>query len=247
MDLGSFLTGTESSAEFKTLPTKTPEQNQAINYMLKLLQGDIGDYGTIGTAGGTANPNQDAAMQKVLEAITGSMGTAANTLNQSLQYDPQQIDQYFTQTVQDPLLKTFSEQILPQISARAGSNFWGSDRLNQDLTATNDLTRNLSAERTRMSFEADQAARNRMLQALGLIPTVTGAATDFATNNTVSELRRKQMMEERNQLLQLLLGATGQQTLENIGIAKPGSEGALSGILGGVGAGVGMKAGSLIF
>ena len=37
MDLGSFLTGTESSAEFKTLPTKTPEQNAAINNLLKMF------------------------------------------------------------------------------------------------------------------------------------------------------------------------------------------------------------------
>ena len=244
MDLGSFLTGTESSAEFKTLPTKTPEQNAAINNLLKILQGDIGNYDV--TAPG-ANPTQDAAMQKVLDMLTGTMGTAAGALDQSLQYNPQDINQYFTQTVQDPLLKTFNEQILPEISARAGSNFWGSDRLNQDATVTNDLTKNLAAERTRMSFEADQAARNRMLQALGILPTVTGAAGEFATNNTVDELRRKQMLNERNQLIQLLLGATGQQTLENIGIAKPGTEGALSGILGGIGTGVGMKAGAALF
>ncbi len=230
MNIGDFLFGTKSEADFRTLPTKSKEQQKAIDDLTKLLSGEVQNFDTQ-----PALTDKQQGLQQLLDSFTGTLGQGGNALNQALQFDQGQVDQLFQQSVADPLMRQFEQDVLPMISRRFAPNFFGSDRALADVRAVGDLMTTLSAERAKFTNEE----RNRQLQALGLLPGVTGAATEMSQAGDMARNERENAFQKRLQLINALLGTTGQNQFENIGVAKPGQAGALSGFLSGIGQGLG--------
>jgi len=232
MNIGDLLFGTKSEAEFKTLPTKSKEQQKAIDELTNLLSGEVQGFDM--QPGLT--PRQEG-LQALLDSIGGNLGNASDALNSALQFDQGQVDQLFQQSVSDPLMRQFEQDVLPMISRRFAPNFFGSDRALADVRAVGDLMTTLSAEKAKFTNEE----RKRQMEALGLIPSTVGAASEFSQVGDMAKNEQEKAFQKRLQLISALLGATGQNQFENIGIAKPGQPGALSGFLSGIGEGLGSK------
>lgn len=230
VSIGDFIFGTESSAEFQTKPTKTKTQTKAIDDLVRSLFTEFEGFDT------TPQPTgRQQALQTNIDQLIGSYGGASGTLSSLLNIDQGALDEEFNAAVRDPLIRDFEEQILPMVTRRYGGASFGSERKEAEARTYEDLLQTLSSERAQ--FQSQN--RQRQLQALGLIPGLSsgfGAAAEFAD---IEELRRQQAYQERLQLIQSLLGATGQNVFENLAVAKPGQAGALQGFLTGFGEGVG--------
>lgn len=237
--LTDILFGTDAEANITTESTITPEQQEALNQLLQLLGEDVVNADTSGTLSETQQGAQDEITSLIDSGLISGSGTALQNI---INADPQSIDDVFTSTVADPLTRQFREDILPQISRNFAGQFFGSDRQNADARATEDLIQSLTSARSDFAFNSQEAQRNRALQALGLVPGVTSAATEFGQGADLSELQRRRQEEERLRLIELLLGGAATPTQETIGVATPGTAGAVQGFLSGVGEGAGSGA-----
>jgi len=230
MSLVDTILGTESSAEFKQMDLKTDTQKKALDKLLKMLSGEVEDFDT---SPELTERQQNA--QTGIDELIANMSGIQGSVKDATTIDQETLNKEFSQGVADPMIREFEEDILPLITRRFGGASFGSERRRTELDAVEDLTQNLTSERAKFN----QTARNQQLQALGLVPGITSSFGDAAGFSDLEELRRQQAQKERIQLMNLLLGGTGQNTFENIGIAKPGMGGALQSFLGGLGEGAG--------
>ena len=84
-------------------------------------------------------------------------------------------DDFFQTNVQDPLLESFQEDVLPGISRSQGpTGFFSGDRLRQDEQAREDLLGQLVRSRSDLAFRTDQAQRDRQLAAASGIGELEG-------------------------------------------------------------------------
>jgi len=228
--LSESILGTESSAEFRTLDLKTEQQKKSLDDLLKLLSGELETAPTTGEITEFEQQGQDLLSQ----LMSGASGDLASVRDAS-QFDQAGIDELFRTTIRDPLVEDVRENIIPEISARFGSQFFSSERVGQEGRAIDTLVRTLAGEKNKLV----QGERNRQLQALGLIPQFTAGAADVGRSTDVQRTADTEADRKRKELMQLLLGGTGQETFENIGIVTPGKEGGLTSFLGGLGQGLG--------
>jgi hypothetical protein len=214
----------------------TPEQQALMKDMIgQLGGGDLnkGDFLTAGEHTSLAGLEQ-MAMDRVApnqqadEALSGIIAGKGN---------PTDFTDYFNTNVQDPALKDFSTKIMPAISRSfGGSSFFGSERGQADRNASSDLMTGLTASRSKMAFDTQESANNRLLTALGLQPQVQQARSNMAVTELGAKGVERGARDTRiNQLLQLL------QTkgIENLGAGLPGSTGMLQSFAGGFGQGIG--------
>lgn len=236
--LEDILLGTESQADVSGHPTRTPEQMEMLNQLMALLGGDLEGF--------DMNPElsgQGQDIQDMLNSLLPMFGAGSSTIQDLLTGEAQDISEVFTSTVQDPLLRDFRETVLPSIGRKFGGNFFGSDRREADARAGEDLLQTLGAERSRFSFQANEAAQDRRLGALGAIPGLSDAAGGFAQFGDLEYTRGQTAQDRRMELINALLEAVGQPTMENIGVVTPGQPGALSAFLSGAGQGIGRSLG----
>lgn len=116
-------------------------------------------------AGGGAGPGTDAAMETLMQLLGGQ---------------GQDISDVFQKSIVAPLTKTFQEEIIPGISRRAAGtgNLFSSDRAKTEDRALGELSDALASAGADLTFRSEESARNRALQAAGLISDVEGGATD---------------------------------------------------------------------
>ena len=143
---------------FPTFDQPVPGLNRTQQLSLAGLE-NIASGGESGVAGGDT-------FQTGREAITGLLSG-----------EPSDFEGFFRSTVQDPAIEALQEDILPQLaSARAGrGTIFGSPLVEGEQRAIEDLNDALVRGRTQLAFQVDEAAKNRQLEAAGLIPTVTQA------------------------------------------------------------------------
>lgn len=152
------------------------------------------------------------------------------------------------------MLETFHEDVIPGIRKRyAPAAFWSGHRAKAEGEATEDLIDAITRERTRMSYEAEESALDRALQAAGMgSPTIRGYGTGLnlgemqrgITEEGVEAERGEWLRQrgERNRWIQQVTNALGLQGQDPYAIGDPGSTPAWQDILGDV---AGSAAGSL--
>lgn len=223
------ILGSESSVEFRKEDLKTETQKKELDDLIKLLSGEIKGA----DVSGTLTP-EEQQRQDLLTQLVGGAGGDIEALREATRFDQAGIDELFQTTIRDPLVRDVRENIIPDIGARFGSQFFSSERIGQEGRAIDELVRNLSGERSKLV----QGERQRQLQALGLLPAATAGAAGLAKGGDVASQKLSEQDRKRKELMQLLLGGTGQNVFENIGVVKPGQTGVLSGFLGGIGQGL---------
>lgn len=251
-----FLFGSAPSTKFTVKPTVTPEQAASYSKLLEELGGAGGGGQAYGGALGAPLSSLETTSLAGLEQMAMQPNPLYEQGNQALSGilsgGPADFDEYFSKTVQEPLMREFEENILPGISRRfAPSGFYSSDRTRSDDLARRDLTEGLGRARADVGYQAFQADKQNKLAALGLLPSVAGARGDELTrfleagatpreaeamNNQLKYEEFVRQQSQREDRLKALIAALGLPQFENIAVQKGGSTGALGSLAQGAGA-----------
>lgn len=271
MGFFDFLLGTESEvvspqAQVQQVSKFTPEQNDLLKQLIEQLGSGSNATGVGGftpiefqPSSGELSPGLSGVQETSLEALEqrallAATGGDANTqaTNKALQSllsgDATDFNDVFTQTVQNPLLETFQEDILPGISSQFAGNFFSSDRTGIQERALENLGDTLAQERSRLSFQTQESALDRQLQALGLAPGIQQGqlgelTTLLSAGNVPREVEQQLTEAERTEFnrqqeqqslrINQILAALGLDATENIATAPvvlPGSTGFLTSV-----------------
>ena len=97
------------------------------------------------------------------------MGAIANQLaaNPSFQFDPAQTNQFFTEQIENPALRTFRNQLMPQIASRFLPGGQTGAALKTATGAAGDLAANLASQRSSFMRGDQQLGAEFMERALG--------------------------------------------------------------------------------
>lgn len=263
--MSDFLFGSTPKLDVQRHETLTPEQlaliNQVVGIVSQRLDQPIdssslelasisGLEELVNTSLGTAREGSTG------EAATGTAVGGLSNLDRIFDEDAQDIDEFFTRTIQDPLLEAFSEDILPAIRTRHAPQFFGGERREAEARAVENLIETIGKERARVGFAAEESQRNRQLEASRIAPSAaTGAAaTPFigpltaagiaSTGASIGGAAEQRRLDEMNRRIREALAAVGTPAFENIGAGLPGQIGAVQSFLDSFGSGLGAGAGA---
>jgi len=247
MGFFDFLFGSEPEQTITPQTTLTPEQEE----LLRLIIGQITEgqgESPFGIGAGSLELQSLAGLEALGTAIPGGeAGTAAATtglgaLEQLFTQGPQDIDKFFTETIEKPALESFRENTIPDIRTRFAPQFFGGERREAEGRATEDLIESLTRERARVGFEARETDQLNKIRGLSVLPGATGAQFTGPTaqanimlgllgaGGTTRDVTQQQL-NERNRRIQEALGSLGIEGFENIVFNDPGSEGFIPGLL----------------
>ena len=257
-----FLFGDSPSQDVSATPTLTPEQQQ----LLQKLVGQLGAAEGDSSFGLTSSPlelQSLAGLESVAGQVIGSQegaiqqggqtaSTGLDALSNIFTQGPQDIDNFFNETIQKPLLENFRDTILPSLQTRFAPQFFGGERIEAEGRARNDLIDALTRERARVGFEARDTDAQNVLGGLSVLPGATqspfgaaGAATNvlgglLGAGGQPRDVVGEQL-NERNRRIIEALNALGISGSENIVFNNPGETGfltnAVSAFAGSAGAG----------
>ncbi len=263
MGLLDFFTGESPSQDITPTSTLTPEQEELLRKLIEQISG-------AGDAEGLGPSNLELTSLSGLEGIANEAiglldsGTGQQTaqaglgaLNDIFTSGPQDIDDFFNETVRDPLLEDFQDDILGIGSRRAG-DFFGGERVELERNSQESLIDALTRERARTAFGAREGDLNRIIQGLGVLPGAVGS--EFGGLGAASGILSRtlgaggternivqQQLDERNRRIREALASIGLPAQENIVFNNPGSSGlisdAISAFSSGVGSGFGVGLG----
>jgi len=258
-----FLFGDEPSQTITPQTTLTPEQEELLRLIIGNITGGFGGDGGFGLEQSQLELSSLAGLEGLVNnPFGGEPGAKATSdagisaLGDIFKTGPADIDEFFTQTVQNPLLEDFSETILPQLQSQFSSQFFGGERREAEGRARGDLIDTLGRERTRVGFEARQSDIGNTLAGLGVLPQTlsSGFAAPTAQANLLLGLLgaggnqrqvQQQQLNERSRRMSEALGALGIPGFENIVFNNPGSTGFIPGLanaaLGGFTQGLGQR------
>lgn len=256
--LSDFLFGEEPEVEKDFgVPTRTPEQMALLAQLAKMFQSSpdlqqgttpfggkmAPDLSTLERTSLAALEERAMAMGKGAEDPVMQKARSTATDLMDSRTDLGEFNSYFKGAIEDPMLKAFQEQIMPQLTARYAHSAFGSDRMVAEGRAASDLTSNLGATRADLLFKTNEANKNRRLQAAGLAPNLIGQETqelmkllsaggvprqaeDNRLTREYAEFVRQQESKQRS--MQMALALLGISPVENIAVAKEGTEGFLT-------------------
>lgn len=269
--LDDLFLGQGPKLETRSLSTISPEQRQALNALLSSLGKAPTKYGGQLSTGLTdLEQSSLAALEERSRALAQpdqNLEAAGLSIRDQLDFRKNTADanDYFTNAVQNPALKEFGANVLPQISRQFGGNdFFSTERQNAEATARRDLLDSLTAERSRVNLDEFDKARDRALTAAGIAPGLTAAENSRtqsqmdilkaagverqvgqdALDRTYAEFVRQQQAASHQQ--DLLHQASLTPTIENIGMNNPGNAGLIPSLLGSIAGGVGQNLGGLL-
>ena len=257
--IGDFVFGSGGSSDTDRKSTLTPEQKELLEQLIGELGGpalaglDEEDFGLeqteleltsleglqnlVNTLPGGARLDQD-----VQETTQSSL----NALERIFESGPQDIDEFFTETVQEPLLEDFSD-VMEGIQNRFAPQFFGGERREAEARAREDLFDALTRERARVGFTERARDLDRDVSASAVTPGVGafGSSQDFiapgARGNilegtrgagTATQGTRQRQLDERSRRISEILGSLGIPGIENIVTAQDPSAGFLSSAFG---------------
>jgi hypothetical protein len=204
---------------------------------------------TAGTTQGT-QLSLKALEQQVINEATGGAGSMSGTAQELSKLiasggSPVDINDVFTKSVQQPMMKTFTDTVLPSLQGTfSGSAAFGSDKLKQQEILTNNLMNTLTASRSDMAYKSQSDAANRMMTALGLMPqvasTYTGTMTAGATAQDLTrQVNQSDLTAQYNEFLRgqqsnsadvnQLMSALGLSAIQPVTTVTPGSTGLVGG------------------
>lgn len=209
----------------KGVPTLTPEQKKLANeVLLPLLTRALRTSISPSTLESTSLAGlEEFAMQLVGGGVAGAetAGTARSALEGILTQGPQDFEDFFQKTVQDPALEGFQRDIIPAIRERFAPQFFGGERREAEGRATEDLLTQLTRARAGLAFQTQQAGQQNILAALGLTPSLIGAE-QVPQANLLTQLLgagitgRQSIASEEQRRIQNALAFLGQPQIENI-------------------------------
>lgn len=250
--------GSEPSKSESQLPTLTPEQQQLLKDLVSRVSLDDVNNRSFGLAPSQTELTSLAGLEQVAnniipgqaaqqENIQSATGSGLDALETIFTQGPQDIDDFFTATVQDPLLEEFQEDILPNIQTRFAPAFFGGERREAEARAREDLLDTLVRERARIGFEARESDQAKQLTAASILPgfgqfaSTQESLAPAAQTSLFSALLetgaqgagiRGRQLDERNRRLQQALGALGVPAFENVVTTTEGSPGAIGSAIG---------------
>ena len=242
------LFGEEPSQDITQQPTLTPEQQELLRLIIAQITEGQGES-PFGLESGGLELQSLAGLEALGTSIPGgeagaaAAGTGLEALERLFTQGPQDIDKFFTETIEKPALESFREDIIPDIRTRFAPQFFGGERREAEGRATEDLIESLTRERARVGFEARDTDQLNILRGLSVLPGAAGAEFTGATSRTniLSSLLgaggttrdvTQQQLNERNRRIQEALSSIGIEGFENIVFNNPGSEGFIPNILG---------------
>jgi len=245
-----FLFGESPSQEITPQTTLTPEQQELLRLIIAQITEGQGES-PFGIESGRLELQSLAGLEALGTAIPGGeAGTAAagvglGALEQLFTQGPQDIDEFFTETIEKPALESFREDIIPDIRTRFAPQFFGGERREAEARASEDLIESLTRERARVGFEARDTDQLNILRGLGVLPGATGAQFTGATSQANIRLGllgaggttrdvTQQQLDERNRRIREALSSIGIEGLENIVFNDPGSTGFIPAAVGAV-------------
>ena len=161
---------------------------------------------------------QQTALSNATSVYNQGLGqTPLNTFRslQDVGAQTQQLDDFFTTNIQNPMLERFQEDILPGISRRfaGGNQFFGSERQRADDVARENLLDTLTQERSRLGFEQFGQARDRALQAAGAQAGAQTAAQQAQSQEALGRggLALQDLLGRGGLILEQGLGTQGQR------------------------------------
>ncbi len=249
-------------ASFETLPTLSPEQKKLLNEeLIPFLSGidrfqptSFGQFSDRGTAENLSLQALEGFSESLVSGQAGQTAAAGTeALGDIFSAGPRDIDEFFRQTVQDPLLEQFQEDILPGISRRfSGNSFFDTERASADQRASEELIDSLTRARTETAFnerardiQSQIAGFGQLPNVLGAVPGATGqagaASQVLRTPSGELQFEQQDFQNQQDQIAQRInqiLGALGVNTIENIAFAPTvsgGQDSSFGDILSGVG------------
>lgn len=248
--------GSEGDLKLKKgVPTLSPEQKKLANEVLlplltRALQTSISPSALESTS---LAGLEDFAMQLVGGGVAGAetAGTARGALEGILTQGPQDFEDFFQRTVQEPALESFERDIIPTIRERFAPQFFGGERREAEARATEDLLTQLTRARSGLAFQTQQAGQQNLLSALGLAPSLIGAEQAPQAQLLTQLLGagitgRQSIAAEEQRRIQNALAFLGVPQIENIAVGVPGRQGQ-TGILPAFAAGFGGAAAGQLF
>lgn len=220
--LDGILGGSKSTSSAETLSRLSPGQEGLLNEnLLPFLKGE-------GNLPRERTPFQGMSLQALEDLVqkraSGEIAPASDILRGIIDQGPQDFEDFFTRTVQDPALERFQEDVLPGISRKFSSSFYGSERREADQRAQEEFIDSLMKARSGLAFKTEEAQRDRALRAAGLLPQSEGQDIQ----NIFTGLRAEQFPEQ--QQINNILRTLGLQTQENVVTVDPGEGGILQGL-----------------
>jgi hypothetical protein len=240
-DVGDFLFGSGGQTDIRTLPVISGQQEESLNFLLQLLQESIQGEGISGQSGDLLSELLALRDQSRAQGLLGGVGEAQNAVSGLLKGGPTfDVDQTFKDLVQDPLLRNFEEDIIPQIRRRFAPEFTGGERQLAESRATEDLLQQLVGARAGLAKDFTQQQQSAITSGLQLggVPASIESLVARSQSEFLGAAGAEQ--DRKLRMLQLLLGGATSPTIENVAGNREGTSGvgpeALAGIAGAVGA-----------
>ena len=257
-DGGNQITG--SSPSVGTFASMSPEQQEALRQILGRLSGPgravtpgqaFKPYGGRLTAPTSKlqNLSLSALEQMTMNEATGGTGSTRyyqNELDKIIKSggSPVDINDFFTKQVQEPLLKSFSDEVIPRLqSTFSGSAAFGTDKRKQQELMTGNLMKTLAGSRSEMAYKSQNDALTRLMTALGLGAnikegTVGNLTSTLAAGGVPQQTEQAGLTADYNEFLrgqnagqgdiQQLMAALGMSSFTPV--VNPGSQGILGGV-----------------
>lgn len=235
--------------ETLTLGTLSPEQQRIVTILEQLLTRSTGeqaqplDAETMSlqgledlanqVAGAGAGASSDPTIQAGSSAIQGILSRG-----------PTDFEDFFRTNVQDPALRDFERDIIPNIRERFAPQFFGGERIEAEGRATEDLLRLLTQARSGLAFQTQNQNTQDQLSAIGLAPQFGPVAQQLPfqalQGDVLSQLLggagglRESLAGQDNQTIQQLLAFLNTQQQENVvvgGQTIQGQSGIFPGLL----------------
>ncbi len=265
--IGKALFGSEPKAKVTTASKLTPEQENRLKELLANLNLPEGLGEAVVPFEGRLSAGLQPVQQTSLAALeqmalnlagggsptgTGLQGQAETALSGLLTEGPTDFEDFFKTNVEAPLLKSFEEEVVPRLQATQARNFFSTGAQRAQDRGQEQLLDTLGRERSGLAFATREADRNRRLQALGLVDTITGLPINQAAQLlAIGEIPRQieqaglsaeyaefiRQQQQRSERVQQLLQAIGLPVLENIATVTEGSTGLVPSFLAGGGIG----------
>lgn len=166
--------GSSSRSSADQMPAMTPEQQAALQQLLAQLSGG---RRTATPFNGSLSPNMGGVNRSLAALEQQSMDSIARNdetrgrLEGIADDSGTDIEAMFRDSVQNPLMKQFKEEIIPETTRRfGGMKAYGSDRQAMEGRDVNNLAGQLASSKSKLLFDATEARKNRALQATGMMP-----------------------------------------------------------------------------
>lgn len=242
-----FLFGESPSQEITPQTTLTPEQEELLRLIIGQISQGTGES-PFGLESGQLELQSLAGLEALGTAIPGgeagasAAGIGLGALEQLFTQGPQDIDDFFTETIEKPALRDFGRDI-GDIRTRFAPQFFGGERVEAEARTSEDLVEALVRERARVGFEARNTDQLNVLRGLQTLPGAVGAqfgGTTAAANIRLGLLGAggttrdvtQQQLDERNRRLREAFGSLGIEGFENIVFNDPGSTGFIPEVIG---------------